>query len=251
VLTAVAPISPETWYNRGLDGLKTFASWQTNVIQNGYLRIYLITIILSVSGMVLFALFTRSGTLQFPGSGAVRIYDVVLAGTIIAAVVAVFRANSRLVTVALLGMIGFSIALLYLLYGAPDLAMVQFAIETLVVILFVLVIYKLPKFRRFSSPRTRTADTIIALIGGAVTTLLVLLITAQPVESRLSPFFVESSVPLAQGRNIVNVILVDFRGLDTLGEITVLALAAIGVYALIRFGQIRVIQKAQEGEKEL
>jgi multicomponent Na+:H+ antiporter subunit A len=127
--------------------------------------------------------------------------------------------------------------------------MVQFAIETLIVILFVLVIYKLPKFRRFSSPRTRLIDTIISLIGGAVTTVLVLVITSQPVESRLTPYFVDASLPEAQGRNIVNVILVDFRGFDTLGEIVVLALAAIGVYALIRFGQARALNRINKGDQ--
>ena len=63
---------------------------------------------------------------------------------------------------------------------------------------------------------------------------LVLAVTSTPLQSRLTPYFAENSVPLAKGRNIVNVILVDFRALDTLGEITVLAVAAIGVFGLLK-----------------
>jgi multicomponent Na+:H+ antiporter subunit A len=243
----VAPISPESWYYRGLEGLRTFAAWQTSILQNGYMRVYLIVIIFSVSGMIFFTLLTRSGTIEFIGWEPVRLYDVVLAGTIIVAVYSVTKSNSRLATIAIMGMIGFSIALLFLLYGAPDLAMVQFAIETLVVILFVLVIYKLPKFRRFSSPRSRLVDAAIALLGGAVTTVLVLVITAQPSASQVTPFYVDASLPQAYGRNIVNVILVDFRGMDTLGEITVLALAAIGVYALTRYGAVHDAERLKRG----
>ena len=75
---------------------------------------------------------------------------------------------------------------------------------------------------------------MVALAAGGLMALLVLVATAVPLQSLLSPFFAENSVPLAKGRNIVNVILVDFRGIDTLGEITVLAVAAIGVYALLK-----------------
>jgi multicomponent Na+:H+ antiporter subunit A len=65
-------------------------------------------------------------------------------------------------------------------------------------------------------------------------TVLVLAVTSIPLQSRLAPYFAANSVELAHGRNLVNVILVDFRGLDTLGEITVLAVAAVGVYALLK-----------------
>jgi multicomponent Na+:H+ antiporter subunit A len=144
------------------------------------------------------------------------------------------RMESRLATIALLGSIGFSIALLFLLYSAPDLAMVQFAIETLTVILFVLVIYRLPKFAQLSSRRTKTIDSLVSVLGGLMMTLLMLITSAHPGPSLLAPFFLENSMSQAYGRNVVNVILVDFRGLDTLGEITVLAIAAIGVSALLR-----------------
>jgi multicomponent Na+:H+ antiporter subunit A len=120
------------------------------------------------------------------------------------------------------------------LYGAPDLAMTQILVETLTVLLFVLAFYHLPNMHRTSSRAVRLRDAVIALLVGGLMTLLVLAATATPPTSRLAPYFVEHSKPDAHGSNIVNVILVDFRGLDTMGEITVLAVAAIGVYALLR-----------------
>ena len=75
---------------------------------------------------------------------------------------------------------------------------------------------------------------IVALAAGGLMTTLVLAVTALPLQSRLASYFAVNSLPLAKGGNIVNVILVDFRALDTLGEITVLAVAAIGVYALLK-----------------
>jgi multicomponent Na+:H+ antiporter subunit A len=96
------------------------------------------------------------------------------------------------------------------------------------------VFYHLPDFSRISSLATRIRDAIIALATGGLMTLLVLTATAEPTDTTIAQYFAEQSQPLAHGRNIVNVILVDFRGFDTLGEITVLSVAAIGVYALLK-----------------
>ena len=162
------------------------------------------------------------------------------------------RSRSRLATIALLGSIGFSIAVIFLLYSAPDLAMVQFAIETLTVILFVLVMYRLPKFARLSSRRVRAVDVVVAVLGGAMMTLLMLLVSTHTSSAGLARYFAENSYPAANGRNIVNVILVDFRGIDTLGEITVLSIAAIGVFSLIRLavGRPRRQRAAAPGGKK-
>jgi multicomponent Na+:H+ antiporter subunit A len=130
--------------------------------------------------------------------------------------------------------IGYGIAVFYILFSAPDLAMTQFSIETLTVILFVLVLYRLPRFERFSSRRTRFRDAIVAGMVGILMAGLALMAQATHASSALTEFFIESAEALAKGRNIVNVILVDFRGFDTMVEITVLSVAAIGVYALLK-----------------
>jgi len=145
--------------------------------------------------------------------------------------------NSRLTAVCALGVVGYAAAMLFIMFRAPDLAMTQLAIETLTVILFVLVIYRLPRFAVLSSKRARVRDATIAILGGAVMTTVVLAATFTHAPSGVSEFYAKNSLATAQGRNMVNVILVDFRGLDTLGEITVLAVAALGVFALMRLRQ--------------
>jgi len=230
----LAPLGPERAYQRAMNGLIQLANFQTNLWQNGYLRVYILFIVLTTLGLAAGALLFNAQGLRLPAFNPPRFYEALLIGIIIAGVVAVVRATSRLATIALLGTVGLSISLIYLLYSAPDLAMVQFTIETLTVILFVLVIYRLPKFTRIQGQPARWFDLFVALAGGTLMTLLVLLITSETFVSLVSPYFNASSLPLAKGRNVVNVILVDFRGFDTLGEISVLSLAAIGVFALLR-----------------
>jgi len=149
------------------------------------------------------------------------------------ALTAVFT-RSRLTAVAALGFVGYGVALIYLLHGAPDVAITQLVIETLTVVLMVLVLYRLPVFKPFSSKAIRVRDGVLAVIVAALFASLVLIESSGATIASISPYFVENSALKAFGRNIVNVILVDFRGIDTLGEITVLSIAALGVYALLK-----------------
>jgi len=235
VFHRLEPIGPASLYNRSLKAILAFANLQTRFLQNGYLRIYILVIILATLILTIGTILLRFEPIPSGIWSTPRFYDVVLLGVIVTASILVTRSTSRLTTIALLGSIGFSIAILFLLYSAPDLAMVQFSIETLIVILFVLAMYRLPKFNQLTSRATRLFDLVIAAVGGGLMTLLMLIVSSQANDSRLASFFLENSLVSAKGRNVVNVILVDFRGLDTLGEISVLAIAAIGVFALIRF----------------
>jgi len=133
-----------------------------------------------------------------------------------------------------MGMVGYGMAMLFTFFGAPDLAMTQLVIETLTVILMALAFYHLPSFQHGSSMRTRSADLAIAIGGGVVVTLLVLAALDVQTPTPVSDYYLEHSYQHAHGRNIVNVILVDFRALDTLGEITVLTIAALGATALLK-----------------
>jgi multicomponent Na+:H+ antiporter subunit A len=225
---------PERWYVVLLHGVDMLALALTRRLQNGYLRRYLMVTLLTTVGLVGGTLFAQAGLPQTIPWLQVRFYEVLLAALMLAAAGAALRASGRLGTVASLGIVGYGVALFYVLYGAPDLAMTQILVETLTVLLFVLAFYHLPNMHRTSSRAVRLRDAVIALLVGGLMTLLVLAATATPPTSRLAPYFVEHSKPDAHGSNIVNVILVDFRGLDTMGEITVLAVAAIGVYALLR-----------------
>jgi len=166
--------------------------------------------------------------------GDIGLHEWVLGIVALVAAIATVRAQTFLRAVMALGVVGYSVALIFVLYGAPDLAMTQFLIETLSLILFVFVFYYMPPFKRFSTRPVMLRHAAIGTAVGALFTLLVLVATSVQWHPTISTYFSANSYLMGQGRNIVNVILVDFRGFDTLGEITVLAVAGIGVYSLIR-----------------
>ena len=134
-----------------------------------------------------------------------------------------------------LGAVGYGVALTFLGFGAPDLAMTQFSVETLTVLIYVLVFRHFRTLGELSPRLVRVRDGLIAAGIGVFIGGLLLSVATTETAPRLKEYFAEFGPTLGHGRNIVNVILVDFRGFDTLGEITVLATAAIGVRGLLRF----------------
>jgi len=229
-----ATFGPERGYNLSLDGLRSVAAKQTRLLQHGYLRFYLLTMTLVAAGLISYPLLTRYGLNLGIELSGVSVHEVAVTVVILLGTLAAVVSTSRLATIAALGVIGYGLSLLFVFYGAPDLAMTQMAVETLTVIILALTLYHLPRFSQLTGAGSRVRDGLVALGFGGLTAVLALTALAVPMQSRLTPFFAENSVTLAKGRNIVNVILVDFRALDTLGEITVLAVAAIGIYALLK-----------------
>ncbi len=233
----------EKTYALALDGMNALARGQTRVLQSGYLRRYLMTIVLTTVGLagvillgqpVLSQLFHLRWETIWQDA---LFYELALAVLIVLATIAAVVSTSRLGAVAALGVVGYSISLIFLLFGAPDLAMTQFTVESLSVLLFVLVFYHLPRFTRLSTARARIRDAVIAALAGGLMTLFALFAVGVQFQPSISNYFIENALPLAHGRNVVNVILVDFRALDTLGEITVLGIAGLGVYALLKLRQ--------------
>ncbi|MBR9974797.1 MAG: putative monovalent cation/H+ antiporter subunit A [Bacteroidetes bacterium] len=229
-----ALLTPTGLYHGAVGSLPGAAAATTRLMQNGSLRSYLVTVIVAVLILLARALlslpaFPVEWTLE-----GVALYEYGLVLLIIAATVLVLVARTRLVAVAGLGVIGFGVSLIFIFYSAPDLAITQILVETLTVIIFVLVVARLPQLRKRSSFFTRLRDGTIALASGAVVTALALLAAEVQFRPSISGFFAENSLAQGFGRNVVNVILVDFRALDTLGEITVIAVAAFGVYALLK-----------------
>ena len=235
-MDALARWGPPLWYEWSLRGLIAGAAWQTKVLQCGSLPRYLLICIATAFGLAAssYALFGPEIVVPEQWWRDVKFYEAVIAGVTLAAAVAAARSNSRFGAIAAMGVVGYGVALLYVLFGAPDLAMTQFVVETLTVILFVLAFYFLPPFTQISSRRVILRDAIVSLIAGAGMTALVLGALQTQCHSAISAYYVEHSLPLAHGRNVVNVILVDFRGIDTLGEITVLGVAGVGVFALLK-----------------
>ena len=233
--------------------IERFAQWQTPIVQNGKLRIYLLIITGTTIGLTAYTML-RGGvslpTVSFFRAD-VKFYELGLGLLILAASIAAVRSNSRLGAVAALGVVGYGVALVFILFGAPDLALTQFLIETLTVILLVLVLYHLPRLKAITGKPARARDLIVSLLFGGLMTTIVFVTANVEFDSRVSDFYAAHSLPDAHGRNIVNVILVDFRGLDTLGEITVLAVAAIGVFALLKLRPQAIKQRARRKRQQL
>ena len=224
----------------------------TRIVQSGSLPVY-VMVILGV-GIVGIAIPAVGSFDSFPGWVDSTTQLAPLAFIVIAALGAT-RVKRRISAALLLGAVGYGMAGLYVVSGAPDLALTQFAIETLATVLFVLVLRVLP--RDFDSDRPtasrRSLISSIRLLTSAAVGIGIFvfaLVAAQARESVPAPSvseeMLERSVPDAYGSNVVNVILVDFRGMDTLGEITVLVVAALGVVALASSGgRRRVVDESR------
>ncbi|PQJ35968.1 hypothetical protein BSZ35_16390 [Salinibacter sp. 10B] len=224
---------PGRVFERGLYGLARFSEGITVLFQNGRFRWYLFAIFTSVIVLVGGGLVeAQVGWPEFDGD--VAYYEAALAGLIMLSTFVAVRTTGRFIAILALSVGGYGVALLYLLFGAPDLAMTQFAIETLTLILLVIVIIHLPGIEEEEPLGVRLRDGAIALGCGALYTVMMSVIVSSPLDRRVSEYLAQNSYTEALGHNVVNVILVDFRGIDTMGEITVLTIAAIGVYVLMR-----------------
>ena len=161
---------------------------------------------------------------------------------VVAALAATVLHRQRLTALTITGAVGLIVALVFVKFSAPDLALTQLSVEVVTIVLLLLALYFLPQT---SAPEFATGqhgrhasrfrpwrDGGIALAAGGGAAALAWAVLTRPVDS-IAGFFIDNSVPGGGGRNVVNVILVDFRGFDTFGEITVLAVAALGIFALL------------------
>jgi len=238
---------PEGAYNTGLNDLLRFATWQTRFLQHGYLRIYLLVIVLFATFAPAVVLLTNPVNLHLQDLAPVQLTPAFICAVVVVASIYTAVARARITAIVSLGVVGLSIALLFLIFSAADLALTQLLVEALTVILFVLAFYKLPQFKKLSPNPIRWRDAAVAAVFGLVMALTVLVALHLDIDQPVSEFYAQNSFTEAKGRNVVNVILVDFRALDTLGEITVLAIAALGIYALLKLDPRR-LRPRKKGE---
>ena len=235
-LRRAAPLDrfgPAAAYDRALAGLVSWAENTTRFFQHGNLRGYMRLLLLVTALAPLALLLARDG-MAFPEAAPIdpRAFAFLL---IAVGAVATALARGLFAAVMAMGLVGFGTAIVFLTFGAPDVALTQFTVEVLLVVILATVLIRLPlRSRDMRSGRQRMQDAVVACMLGVSVTLLLLAVLAAPFDPRLGLWFGEQSVPAGHGRNVVNVILVDFRALDTLGEIAVLAIAAFAVLALLR-----------------
>jgi multicomponent Na+:H+ antiporter subunit A len=225
------PDAAATFY-RAVDGTLHWAKRLTGVVQNGSLPVYLGVILLVVVTVPAMALL-RQGlpTLSWQEGDP---FHVVVGASIIVLAAATITIRRRLAAVLLLGGVGFGVGLLFVIKGAPDLALTQFIVETLSVIIFVLVLRHLPNnFRPQAGHVDRAVRGAFAVVVGVFVFVFALAAGAARTADPVSQEYLARAVPEAGGRNVVNVILVDFRALDTLGEVMVLVIAAMGIASLV------------------
>ena len=242
-LKALDEVSPKLLITNIALGTRWFAFKYTRFFHNGYLRIYLMIITVFFTGVVGYKLFADVPLrVNTQGLSEFRIYEFVIFIITLIAIYFITNTTSRLTAIAALGVIGYSICLIFVFYGAPDLAMTQFAIDTLTVVLFVLVLFKLPPFLKFTNSKIQFRDGLISVFFGILIALITLQVMVYPADKTVSKFYADNVYSLAKGKNVVNVILVDYRGFDTMIETIVLSIAAIGVYSILKY-------KTKDGEK--
>ena len=232
--------STEQGFLAVLRSISVVSTRVTATVQNGSLPIYLAVIVLTVTVVPLAAFASELDDLpQFIETPA----HVAPVAIMVAAGLGACIVRHRIAAALMLGAVGYAMAGLYVAQGAPDLALTQFSIETLSTVLFVLVLRFLPRSWRHRAPAI-AAPMRIAVAGAVGVAVFVFALSASNARSdvdepSMSQMMIENSLPKGKGSNVVNVILVDFRGWDTMGEITVLLVAAIGAVSLARPGRRR------------
>ncbi len=172
--------------------------------------------------------------LEYPGQPGILVNEAIVIIIACAAALAVVKIDNRPGAIAVLGIVGVAIALTFVTFSAPDLALTQALIDILTVVLFVLVFSRLPRFNDLLSVRSKIANAMVAILFGGCMAIASLAVLSQPQVDNVNRYYADTAYSAGHGRNVTNVIIVDYRGFDTMGEITVLCLAALGVHALTR-----------------
>ncbi len=224
----------EQVFNHLVNGFMRFATWQTQLLQQKRLSNYVLMFTLVLAIMLLSHTLDIS-TARFTELLAINFYEIVIALLLVAAVSVCTLSKSRLLSVSALSVVGFMTTLVFMLYSAPDVAQTLLLVETLMVVFLVLLMRHMPKLTtvRDHSKRRRLLHAVIAGIVGLSVSVALINISSQPFDPMLADFFVQNSLPEGHGRNIVNVILVDFRAIDTLGEVIVVVIAGIAATSLL------------------
>jgi len=229
-------------YEAALVGVNRLAATSTGVVQNGSLPVYIAVVLMTVLALPAVALL-QAGGVDYDIRLADSPLQVAVAAVVVAAAVGAAFAGRRFAAVLFVGGVGYGVAVLFIVQGAPDLALTQFLVETLTLVLFVLVLRHLPeRFEPAPWPLRESGRWLISAGMGVFVAGFVVVAASSRTEAPISVEHVSRALPEGGGRNVVNVILTDFRGLDTLGEITVLAVAGLGVASLVAAGR-----RTQEG----
>lgn len=211
-----------------------FAEAIRNIIQTDSLSKHLLTVVFTFATGLIWLIYSTGLMTAIAWPPQIPLNDVFVWLCLgkIAATFFVLKTKSPILSILFLGLVGYLFAVVLALAGAPDLAMTQFSVETLSVLVLLYALKGTPSVEAPFS-LTKISGAIISILVGVSVTLATGIASLSVSESRLRDFFAQTSWLEAHGRNVVNVILVDYRALDTMGEISVLGIAALGVYLLL------------------
>ncbi|MBP0438870.1 putative monovalent cation/H+ antiporter subunit A [Tianweitania sediminis] len=234
---------PDRGFDHVVAGLVRLSAAVLRIVQNGRLDVYITIAFITTAVVLLVPMVIYSELPSMPPFPALQLHEWTLVVVALVGLYSVVRTRNRLTAIVSLGIQGFAVAVLFVLMGAPDLSFTQFMVETLSVIVLALTMTRLHLSPTDHRPwNERLFDGSIAIACGVAFTLLLLRVTQNPFDASLSEFFNANARIIAHGRNVVNVIIVDFRALDTLGEIAVVAVTGLVILALLRIatpGRIR------------
>lgn len=231
-------------YDWIIQKLDTNSNKITNFYMNGSLKTYM-SIIIATTFVVsfIFMFITDGFTFNDDNFASVSVLEIAVVSIMVIAAITTIFVNHNLAAILVLGVVGYGVAILFVLFRAPDIALTQLVIETISVALFLLCFYHLPKLKKSTDKtKTKLINATISIGFGALMTLVSISAHSTEWFDSISEYFVETSKSIGGGNNIVNVILVDMRGLDTLFEITVLGIAALAIFGLIK------LKKSKEAE---
>ncbi|WFU02838.1 putative monovalent cation/H+ antiporter subunit A [Rhizobium sp. CB3171] len=234
VLRGLGP-GPDRGFDALISGLVRLSHAVSHFLQPGRLEIYVTVTFLCLAAMLLVPPVLHGELPVVPSWPDMQWHEAAIFLIAVIGLAAVVSARDRLTAIVSLGIQGFAVAVIFLLFGAPDLSFTQFMVETLSVVILALVMTRLrlsPADRR--PPLQRLLHAALAIACGLGFGLLLLKATQAPFDLTLTAFFNHYSKLIAHGANVVNVIIVDFRGTDTLGEIAVVTITGLAILALIR-----------------
>ncbi|MDQ0736189.1 Na+/H+ antiporter subunit A [Arthrobacter agilis] len=224
----------EAVYRSVIGVLDDVAVWITGRTQRGSLSFYLFVILTTAVVTPLTALIVFDAPLPASFRIAQSPAQIVVAGAIIVGIAAALRSAKRFMAVLMVGITGYGMAILFALHGAPDLALTQMLVETIVLVAFVLALRSLPaRLWNRAESRHRLLRAGLGIAFGGIMAVIAMSAMASRNAAPISLAYPEMAYDEGGGANAVNVLLVDIRAWDTLGEITVLAIAATGIASLI------------------
>ncbi|KIH71563.1 Na+/H+ antiporter subunit A [Salinicoccus roseus] len=222
-------------YDQGLIYSRFGSRKITESYMSGFIRSYLVYIFLFFIVMGILTLLNTGIRISFDDMAPVGIHEMAVVLIILVSIAVILGTKSRMVSIIMLGAIGFSMSLFFVFFRAADLALTQLAIETVTTALFLVCFYHLPKNSRHQERMRFKLTNFLVSLGVALIVIIIgLTAYSNRLFDRISEFHIENVYELAAGGNMVNVILVDFRGFDTLFETLVFGIAGIGIYSLMK-----------------